>query len=195
MTVLQTTGPGDAFLELAARDPGSLELISGWLLERDRPATRLAYGKDIARLAAFLEEHGIRLLETTRPQVAAWAESMRRTVLEDGRRAMSEATIARRLSSASSFFTYATQMGDLEVNPVKDMKRPKRHADEDGIAWLDRGQMIAFLEAAQRHSRRAHAVVAVMLTTGARTSEVLEAGAADLGHTGGPRGVKIGRAH
>ena len=193
MTVLQTTGPGDALLELAARDPRSLELISGWLLEQIRPATRLAYGKDIARLAAFLEERGVRLLEATRPQVAAWAESMRRTVLEDGSRAMSDATIARRLSSASSFFTYAVQMSDLEVNPIKDMKRPRRHADEDGIAWLNRAQMIAFLEAAQRHSRRAHAVVAVMLTTGARTSEVLEADAADLGHTGGHRVLTVAR--
>jgi site-specific recombinase XerD len=190
MTILEATGRRPLQPASGRRHA---ELISGWLLEQPRPNTRLAYSKDIARLAAFLEAHHVRLLEVSRPQVAAWAESMRRTVLEDGRRAMSEATIARRLSSASSFFTYATQLGGMKINPVKDMKRPKRQQDEDGIAWMNREEMMAFIGAAQKHSRRAHAVVAVMMTTGARTSEVLAADVTDLGHTGGHRVLTVTR--
>lgn len=178
---------------LAAIDPELARLAAGWLLENPLPNTRIAYGKDIALLAEFLDGQGVPLVRASRPQVAAWAESMRRTVREDGRRTVSESTIARRLSSASSFFTYAAQLGAMPANPIKDMKRPKRQVDEDGIAWLAREQMMAFLAAAQDHSPRAHAVTSLMLTTGARTSEVLAADVTDLGHTGGHRVITVTR--
>jgi site-specific recombinase XerD len=190
---LEPADCGDGLAEVGTADPHSLQLISGWLLENPVLNTRLAYGKDIGLLGQFLAERGVRLSEATRPQVAAWAESMRTVVREDGGRVVSEATIARRLSSASSFFTYAAQVGFIGANPIKDMKRPKRQADEDGIAWLNREQMLAFLTAAQKHSRRAHAVISLMLTTGARTSEVLAADVSDLGHTAGHRVVTVTR--
>jgi integrase/recombinase XerD len=193
MTVLSEITRPDALAVLADADAPSFRLITGWLLEQPIPNTRLAYSKDIALLAAFLGDHDVRLTGATRPQVAMWAESMRRTIREDGRRAMSEATIARRLSSVSSFFTYAAQLGAIPVNPIKDMKRPRRQIDEDGIAWLTREQMMAFLTAAQQHSPRAHAVASLMLTTGARTSEVLAADVPDLGHTGGHRVLTVTR--
>ncbi|MGH8326516.1 MAG: hypothetical protein ACRET2_07130 [Steroidobacteraceae bacterium] len=60
---------------------------------------------------------------------------------------MSESTIARRLSVASSFYAHAVSAGVLDANPVKDMKRPRRAVDEDGIVWLDRPQMKRFLAA------------------------------------------------
>jgi integrase/recombinase XerD len=192
MTAVQAW-PGDPFTVLAASDPSSFRLVSGWLIEQPAESTRTAYRKDVTLLAWFLSDNGVRLIEATRQQVALWAESMRRTVDTDGRRVISEATIARRLSAASSFFTYAVQSGEIPVNPIKDMKRPRRQQDEDGIAWLTREQMTAFLAAAQKHSRRAHAVVSVMLTTGARTSEVLAADATDLGHTGGHRVLTVTR--
>lgn len=168
-------------------------MIAGWLIEQGSPNTRAAYSRDIALLSAFLGDRGVPLTMATRQQVAMWAEQMRRTVKEDGSRAISEGTIGRRLSSASSFFAYAAETGAMSVNPIRDMKRPKRHADEDTIAWLDREQMLAFLAAAQAHSRRAHAIAALMLTTAARTSEVLAADVPDLGWTGGHRVLKVVR--
>lgn len=193
VTDLQTSWVGDPYTVLAASDPDSFRVVSGWLLEQTAGNTRTAYRADITLLAWFLSDNGVCLTDASRQQLALWAEMMRQTVAEDGSRVISESTIARRLSSASSFFTYAVQVGAITVNPIKDMKRPKRQQDEDGIAWLDRAQMMAFLEAAQRHSRRAHAVVAVMLTTGARTSEVLAADVSDLGHTGGHRVLTVTR--
>lgn len=193
VTEIQVPWNGDPHSVLAAADPESFRLVSGWLVEQGSANTRTAYRADIALLAWFLSDNGVRLADAARQHVALWAESMRCVVSEDGGRVISEATIGRRLSSASSFFTYAVQVGAIPVNPIKDMKRPKRQADEDGIAWLDREQMIAFLAAAQAHSRRTHAVVAMMLTTGARTSEVLAADVSDLGHTGGHRVLTVTR--
>lgn len=182
-----------AHLPTLEHQPEAAPLIAGWLLERPSRETRTAYTKDLARFAAFLEEHGMPLLEARRGHVAAWAEAMRREAKPDGSRRISEATIARRLSVVSSFFSYGVAEGDLELNPVENMRRPKRTIDEDGAAWLDTHQMKAFLEAAAADSPRTHALVALMLTTAARVTEVLAADVTDLGHTGGHRVLTVTR--
>lgn len=192
MTVLALPGRARPAPALTA-DSAAMRAVHGWLLEHPAAATRDAYGRDVALLAAFLGERGVSLLDATRQQAAAWAESMRRIVREDGSRVISEASIARRLSSASSFFSYAAETGAMPANPIRDMRRPRRQHDEDTIAWLSRAEMLSFLAAAQAHSRRAHAIAALMLTTGARTSEVLGASAGDLGHTGGHRVLAVTR--
>lgn len=178
---------------LALQDPEASRLAAGWLLERPSPETRTAYTKDLTRFVAFLAEHGVELLAAKRGHVAAWAEAMRRELKADGSRRISEATIARRLSVVSSYFAYGVAEGELTHNPVENMRRPKRVIDEDGAAWLDTEQMKAFLAAAAQHSRRTHALVAVMLTTGARVKEALAANVADLGHTGGHRVLTVTR--
>jgi len=174
-------------------DEQSLTIVAGWLLEHPAPNTRLAYAKDAALLCDFLAARGVTLTEASRTEVAAWAEQMRNTVGEDGRRCISEGTIARRLASVSSLFGYATEVKAIAVNPIRDMKRPKRHVDEDAIEWLDRDGMLKFLTAAQAHSRRAHAIASLMLTTAARTSEVLAADVPDLKSTGGHRVLRVVR--
>lgn len=180
------------------RDEMFRAAFAGWLLERPSENTRTAYRADFTRLADYLAAGGVHPLDATRLHVSAWAESMRQILDEDGERRVSESTIARRLSVASSFYAHAVSTGVLEANPVKDMKRPKRTVDEDGIVWLDTPQMRKFLGAAAREGRgpqraRNHALLAVMLTTAARTTEVLAADVANLGHTGGHRVLYVTR--
>ncbi|MGR6998843.1 tyrosine-type recombinase/integrase [Yinghuangia aomiensis] len=130
-----------------------------------------------------------------RAHAAAWAESMRRTSNPDGSRRISEATIARRLAVASSFYTYAVDDDAVPLadNPVAKVRRPKPDQDGDDIPWLDAAGAKALLAAAAAHSPRAHALVAVMLTTGARVSEVLGADARDLRLVGGHRVLAVTR--
>ncbi len=179
------------------RDNAFRTAFAGWLLERPSENTRTAYRADFARLADYLAAGGVHPLDATRLQVSAWAESMRQTLRADGSRAVSESTIARRLSVASSFYTHAVAVGAVEANPVEGMKRPKRTVDEDGIVWLDTPQMKRFLAAASARrggqARRDHALLAVMLTTGARTTEALAADVGDLGMTGGHRVLYVTR--
>jgi site-specific recombinase XerD len=167
-------------------DPTTRRLITGWLLEYPSPETRRAYGRDLAQLQTFVDQHGGTLTAVTRAIGAAWAETMRR----DGK---AESTIGRRLASASSFYTYCVQDGALEANPLADLRRPKRHHDEDGAAWLTTDQARAFIQAGANHSPRAHALAALMLTTAARVSEVTAADVTDLGHTGGHRVLTVTR--
>ncbi len=194
----ETTGTTLDRAPVDTRDETFRATVAGWLLERPSPNTRTAYSADLGRLAAYLTARGVHPLDATRPQIAAWAESMRQVLDADGRRTVSESTIARRLSVASSFYAYAVSAGVLDANPVKDLRRPKRSVDEDGIVWLDTPQMRQFLAAAAREGRgtqrrRNHALLAVMLTTAARTTEVLAADVSDLGHTGGHRVLYVTR--
>ncbi len=189
-----TTLTGTAVAASAGHPDRTRALVAAWLAEFRSDNTRRAYSRDLDRYAAFLAANGVAdVLDTRRAYAAAWAESMRTTVDEDGARTISESTIARRLSAVSSFLAYAADEDVVEANPLAKMKRPKVSADEDSAVWLDRAQMKAFLAAAALHSKRAHALAALMLTTGARVSEVLAADVADLGHTGGHRVLTVTR--
>lgn len=188
-----TTLTGTAVAAAGTQDR-TRALAAAWLAEFRSDNTRRAYSRDLDRYAVFLAEHGVDdILDTRRAMAAAWAESMRTTVDENGTRTISEATIARRLSAVSSFLAYAVDEDAVEANPLAKMKRPKVAVDEDSAVWLDKAQMKAFLAAASLHSKRAHALAALMLTTGARISEVLTADVTDLGHTGGHRVLTVTR--
>lgn len=207
------TEPAAALAPAAADDRSEKfrQAVAGWLLERPSKNTRTAYQKDLTRFCNYFAGRGVHPLDATRPEIADWAEAMRNgtELMADpadrpGRKS-SESTIARRLSVVSSFFSYAVSVGLSESNPVKDMRRPKRTVDEDGIVYLGEGdpnkgtpnELKAFLAAAAARSgyqgKRDHALLAVMLTTGARTAEVLGADVANLGHTGGHRVLYVTR--
>lgn len=172
-------------------DPVTDRLRSGWLLEFKSDQTRTAYSKDLDNLTGFLQQRGVDLLDADRAHLAAWGEAMRQGII--GRRPASEASIGRRYSSVSSFYTYCVQEGALKANPAKDLRRPKLSVDQDGTAWLTVDQADRFLAASREHSVQAHAIAALMLTTAARVGEVTGASVTDLGHTGGHRVLTVVR--
>jgi len=201
MTETQLPAPraGSTALSTTGADPDALlaEAVAGWLLERPSENTRKAYRADFRRYVDYLAAAGVHPLAATRTHAAAWAESMRQDVDQDGARCVSESTIARRLSVVSSLYSHAADVGAIAANPIAKMRRPKRTTDEDTIVWLDTPQMRAFLAAAAaapgKQGTRNHALLAVMLTTGARTTEALAADVADLGSTGGHRVLTVTR--
>lgn len=180
-----------------ARDTEFAESLGGWLLER-APSTRTAYFRDVELYAEFARRRrGVHVLDTERKDAAAWAESMRLDLNEDGTRRISETTIARRLAALSSLLNYCVDTDVIEVNRVKAMRRPKRDTDPSKAPYLTEKQSQALLTAAASATggRRARncALLAVMLTTGARTSEVLTARVEDLGHSGEQRVLTVTR--
>lgn len=207
--VLAITGSGAVVtVDSDERDAKFREAVAGWLLERPSPNTRTAYSKDLTRFCTYFTDRGVHPLDATRPEIAGWAEAMRQgiDVKPNGRKA-SEATIGRRLSAVSSFFSYTVSVDLSDANPVKDMRRPKRVIDEDGIVFLNGpggsdgtnrpNEMKVFLDAAAKRrghqARRDHALLAVMLTTGTRTAEVLGADVSDLGWNKGHRVLFVTR--
>jgi site-specific recombinase XerD len=126
----------DQFHQLAAV-PAEVE----WFANLDNPRTRRAYQIDLQDFMGFA---GIRQPDefriVTRAHVLAW-----RKVLED--RALSGATIRRKLAALSSLFEYLCEKNAVDFNPVKGTKRPKVDSNEGKTPALGDHQARALLDA------------------------------------------------
>lgn len=88
----------------APRDDDPLRrLVAAWLLSYDSANTRKNYGRDLTQWFAWCTEHGLDPLAARRAHVDAYARHLGEV---QGR---SPATVARRLSSLSSFYAYALE--------------------------------------------------------------------------------------
>ncbi|ALJ19477.1 tyrosine-type recombinase/integrase [Microbacterium sp. No. 7] len=162
------------------------ELAGAWLLSLGSDNTRRAYRGDIRALFAFLDLGGVDALAAERRDIDLW----RATLTGGG------STVARKLAAASSFYSYASAEGAMpraESHPVLRVVRPRVDADHSATRGLSEAEARAYLDAAEADGPRAHALVALLLTTGARISEVLGANLADLQHDAGHRVLVVTR--
>jgi hypothetical protein len=94
-------------------------------------------------------------------------------VLED--RALSGATIRRKLAALSSLFEYLCEKNAVDFNPVKGTKRPKVDSNEGKTPALGDHQARALLDApdpATLKGQRDRAMLAVLLYHGLRRQEL-----------------------
>jgi site-specific recombinase XerD len=112
-----------------------------WFANLDNPRTRRAYQvdlRDFMDFTAIARPEDFRVV--TRARVLAW-----RKVLED--RAVSGATIHRKLAALSSLFEYLCEKNAVDFNPVKGAKRPKVESHEGKTPALGDLQARALLDA------------------------------------------------
>lgn len=82
--------------------------------------TRAAYARDLAVLFLWLRHRGPTPFGATRAHLADWIAQPR----SDGQ-PYAPTTIARRLSCASGFYSYAVDENLIARNPTKRLRRPK----------------------------------------------------------------------
>ncbi len=140
-----------------------------WFANLDNPRTRRAYQADLHDFMSFA---GIRKPDefriVTRAHVLAW-----RKVLET--RALSGATIRRKLAALSSLFEYLCEKNAVDFNPVKGAKRPKADSNGGKTPALGHHQARALLDApdpATLKGQRDRAMLAVLLYHGLRREEL-----------------------
>jgi site-specific recombinase XerD len=106
----------------------------------------------------------------------------------------SRPTIARKLSTLSSFYTYGiTEYPHLvPENPLDRVKRPKL-ARESTRSGLDLDQALEVLAAAERVGGRDAAVVLLLAWTGMRAAELRACEVGDLGQERGERTITVTR--
>lgn len=150
------------------------ELIGAWIASLRSANTRSAYARDMTKFLAFLDEHGLGLLP---PPRRSHIDLYARTCEAEG---SSEQTVARRISSISSFYRWAIQEEMTETNPAQHVRRPHIDPDTTTTAALTRREAEDLLEAARSHSPRSLGLVDLLLTTGMRISEALGAHVSDL---------------
>jgi integrase/recombinase XerD len=192
---------GDALVAAAADADPVTRLVLGWLTGKRSQNTRAAYACDIgitpparARQApswlAWCERQGVHpVTGVTGMHVARYARELQSAGL-------SPASAARKLAAVSGWYAWLARRGHIAASPATDIARPR--PTPCGVTpGLTRDQALALVRAADhapgpQHARTA-ALVAVLLFTGARVSEVIEADIGDLGADQGRRVLQVTR--
>ncbi|CAE6789607.1 Tyrosine recombinase XerC [Paraburkholderia domus] len=148
-----------------------------WFANLDNPRTRRAYQTDLQDFMGFA---GIRQADefriVTRAHVLAW-----RKVLEE--RALSGATIRRKLAALSSLFEYLCEKNAVDFNPVRGAKRPRVDSYEGKTPALGDHQARALLDAPDPTTlkgKRDRALLSVLLYHGLRREELCKLTVRDI---------------
>jgi integrase/recombinase XerD len=188
-------GPAPGPAELAAVTAGAgadelRRLVLGWLATKRSVHTRRAYAGDLADWLAWCDARDADPLAATEALAAGWARHL------EARR-LAAATVARKLSCMASWYTWLVRGGHAATHPAAYLARPDIDRDTSSTPGLTREQALALIAAADqaRGSQRARtsALVAVLLLTGARISELTAADVEDLGTDRGHRVLWVTR--
>lgn len=164
-------------------------MLIALFLEQRAPSSRRVYG---LTLAAFCRAMGVPLRQVTAPQILGWVQQL------DG----APATRARKIYTLRALWAFGLQLGYFTTNPWTLVKPPVV-ADQLPARILSAEEVRALVAAARKNPYHL-ALVAVLLGTGCRISEIAGARWNDLaltldGHLGlrvrgkgnKPRVVKI----
>jgi site-specific recombinase XerD len=140
-----------------------------WLAGQLSPHTRRAYKRDVSHFVATM---GIRtvgeLRQVGRAAIVAWQNHMK----ERGSKAR---TIRRRLSALSSLFVHLVAHRAADVNPVRDIKRPRVNRRQGTTRAFSSREARKILDAPNvvtLQGLRDRAILSVGLQAGPRRSEI-----------------------
>jgi integrase/recombinase XerD len=185
-------------------------LLVGWIAAQPSPCTRIAYARDVAGPMLIAAGNGSR---PRPPLVPPWLEycaaagadpitGVTRDHVNIYARMLDAAglapsTKARKLAAVSSWYSWMCEDGVIGLNPAANTKRPKVQRATSSRPGFDRLQGEAFLRAADEakgpQRLRTSAMLAVLLLTGARISEITGADVEDLTTDRGNRALKVSR--
>jgi integrase/recombinase XerD len=140
-----------------------------WLANITNPKTRRFYKADVAEFLLFTGLTESAALRTVaRAHVIAWRKDMEM-------RALSAATIRRKLSALSSLFDYLCERNAVVGNPVDGVKRSMANGNEGSTPALGDAQARRLLEAPAPDTLkgvRDRAILATLLYHGIRREEL-----------------------
>lgn len=160
-----------------------------WFANIDNPRTRSAYEGDLREFMAFTGiQEPDQFRSVTRGHLLAWRKDLER-------RALSGATIRRKLAALSSLFEYLCEANAVSGNPVKVVKRPKMTSMEGKTPAIGDHQARSLLLVADPSTpkgKRDRAILSTLLYHGLRRAELCALRVADVQER---RGVKHLQVH
>jgi len=159
-----------------------------WFANIDNPQTRRAYQADVEDFMAFAsiaDRHAFR--QVGRAHVLAWRRDLEL-------RALTGATIRRKLSALSSLFDALCEANVVQGNPVDGVKRPKVASQEGSTPAIGDHQARALLAApdgATMPGLRDRAMLATLLYHGLRRPELCALHLVDLQERRGIRHLRV----
>lgn len=165
---------------IGAGSAGRLEQLRGRWLGGLAPATARGYSADVAAWLAWCQGAGVDPAAAGDRDLTAYLAAIAE---------LAPATKARRLAGIRSFYVWLRDEEVVTTVPtVPAGSRPRvRGRDDARLVGLDAAAAARLLGAADAHSPRMAALVATLLTTGARISEALELAPSQLRHGAGGR--------
>ena len=196
--------PGPALVADAAdADPVTL-LALGWLAGMRAENTRTAYARDIGITPQRRPSRAPAWLAWCReqrvhPVTGVTALHVARYVRQLHAAGLSPASTARKLTAVAGWYAWLARRGHITSSPAAGIPRPGGRPRTTPAPTLTRDQALALVYAADTapgpQRARTAALVAVLLFTGARVSEVISADVGDLGTEQGHRVLRVTRAH
>ncbi len=174
---IATTGPDEQSNRVSLDT-----VIAGWLHAKNSERTRKAYAETLAQFRAMLQAKQLDLdapSEQDITAIALIAQAYAKSSVTG--KIVRPATIKQRCACLSSFYVYARRHHLLKENPIDLVDRPKVQAYASSQA-LDAGTTTEGLASIDRQSllgKRDYALLAILLQTGRRLSEVV---ALDMQH-------------
>ena len=148
-----------------------------WFANIDNPQTRRAYQNDLKEFMAFTGITAPEQFRTvTRAHLLAWRRDLEQ-------RALSGATIRRKLAALSSLFDYLCEANAVASNPVKGVKRPKMTSTEGKTPAIGDHQARSLLNAPDTtiiQGLRDRAILSTLLYHGLRRAELCSLTVGDL---------------
>jgi site-specific recombinase XerD len=157
-----------------------------WLAGRKSRHTRKAYARDIADYLAWCDQTGLDPRDAVRADVDAYAVTLA------ARLQVAPASLARRLSTISSWYRYLLSNGCCAANPAAAVDRPAVDKDTSttiGLTGVEVGRFMA--TARERCRRRDAALLGFMAELGLRVGEVVALDLESIRHNRGHRTVQV----
>lgn len=159
-----------------------------WFANIDSPQTRRAYQNDVQEFMTFTgitDPYAFRQVE--RAHILAWRRDLEL-------RALSGATIRRKLAALSSLFESLCEANAIRGNPVDGVKRPKNDSHEGKTPAIGDHQARALLaapDASTLSGLRDRAMLATLLYHGLRRAELCALRMVDLQDRRGVRHLQV----
>ncbi|GAA2691747.1 MULTISPECIES: tyrosine-type recombinase/integrase [Actinoplanes] len=165
------------------------QFTEAWLENRRlSDHTRDAYRRDVTTWLDWCAGRGLDPRAATFLDVNAYARGLEA-------RPMAAATVARKLSGLSSWYSFLLKLGAVATNPVGGADRPYVDRDHSATVGLTGEEVDALLAAADRQTGpaaiRHRAVLTLLADLGLRVSELVSLDLSDLGWERGHRTVRF----
>lgn len=181
------------------------QLVDAWLQRwKDKPNTLDAYRRDIGKWVDFLDDmFGLVVTEARGQHVEAYQHALRTTPLPRTGEPPKPSSVDRRLGVVSSLYIWLRRREVLDRNPVEYIDRQHQEHGYSPTRRLTEDEARRFVEAAfglvnqakgqdvRRVADRDAMLVATLITTGLRASEICKVNVSDLGYDDGHRVVRV----
>ncbi|MBT8226782.1 MAG: tyrosine-type recombinase/integrase [Dactylosporangium sp.] len=171
-------------------------LTSAWLLSKRSAHTQRGYHRDLGDWLAWCAERDLDPLGARMSDVDAWITQQRRSGGRNGRPA-AESSIARRVSTVSSWYAYLVRnTADdprplMTRNPARTDARPRVDPDFSPTVGLDRSEVDRLQDQADADGVVSSALIRLLVVNGLRVGSALAAQIEDLGHDRGHRVLTV----